>query len=286
MRAMDAQNRKADIDAFKERLVKKALTENSQVDVVQLRQQLDQRPASHFLNFLDQDKDRMVEAELQKRLTKAVPFFRGKLTQNLGLRYAPEIRFYRDNTLDIYEQFRNQANQYLEETQKQDAEDSLKGAPKEMIELMQRLQTLKKMDIYERKMAIGRSQSAKEREMLQNLFDRPGELQRVEENLMKAIKEKQNQHQQAKQDSLDKLNNKPTRRDLRAQREYEKLKKKISEASQTNFDELSEKPLSPSEMEQSLIGVASDVRPTKEGLDSPVSKKFTVDEKTGEKTRL
>jgi ribosome-binding factor A len=38
MRAMDAQNRKADIDAFKERLVKKALTENSQVDVVQLRQ--------------------------------------------------------------------------------------------------------------------------------------------------------------------------------------------------------------------------------------------------------
>jgi len=52
----------------------------------------------------------MVEAELQKRLTKAVPFFRGKLTQNLGLRYAPEIRFYRDNALDIYEQFRTQAN--------------------------------------------------------------------------------------------------------------------------------------------------------------------------------
>ena len=52
----------------------------------------------------------MVEAELQKRLTKAVPFFRGKLTQSLGLRYAPEIRFYRDNALDIYEQFRDQAN--------------------------------------------------------------------------------------------------------------------------------------------------------------------------------
>lgn len=58
----------------------------------------------------------MVEAELQKRLTKAAAFFRGKLTQNLGLRYAPDIRFYRDNALDIYEQFREQAQQYLDET--------------------------------------------------------------------------------------------------------------------------------------------------------------------------
>ena len=73
---------------------------------------------------------------------------------------------------------------------------------------------------------------------------------------------------------------------MRAQREYEKLKMKISEASQTSFDELSEKPLTPGEMEQSLIGVASDVRPTKDGLDSPISKKFMVNEKTGEKTRL
>jgi len=31
--------------------------------------------------MIDVDRDRMAEAELQKRLTKAVPFLRGKLTQ-------------------------------------------------------------------------------------------------------------------------------------------------------------------------------------------------------------
>lgn len=40
---------------------------------------------------------------------------------------------------------------------------------------MSRLQTLKKMDVYERKMALQRVQSTKEREMLQTLFDKPGE---------------------------------------------------------------------------------------------------------------
>lgn len=71
---------------------------------------MDKRPVDQYLKILDQDRDRMVEAELQKRLTRAVPFFRSKLTQNLGLRYAPEIRFFRDNTLDLYSQFREQAD--------------------------------------------------------------------------------------------------------------------------------------------------------------------------------
>ena len=71
------------------------------------------------MKLLDSDKDLMVEAELQKRLTRAVPFFKGKLTQNLGLRYAPEIRFFRDNSLEMYEQFREQANNYLDEVKKE-----------------------------------------------------------------------------------------------------------------------------------------------------------------------
>lgn len=50
------------------------------MDPKQVREALDTRPASQYLRLLDNDKDRMVEAELQKRLTKAVPFLRGKLT--------------------------------------------------------------------------------------------------------------------------------------------------------------------------------------------------------------
>jgi ribosome-binding factor A len=53
--------------------------------------------------MLDSERNLVIDAEIQKRLTKAVPFLRGKLTQNLGLRYAPEIRFYRDNSLDIFD---------------------------------------------------------------------------------------------------------------------------------------------------------------------------------------
>ena len=117
MLAIEAQNRQGEIQKLKEQLIKKAKVENEQLDVAMMRKQLDERPASQYLKLLDEDKDRLVEAELQKRLTKAVPFFRGKLTQNLGLRYAPEIRFFRDNSLDIFEQFREQAQNYLKETQ-------------------------------------------------------------------------------------------------------------------------------------------------------------------------
>lgn len=136
MLAIEAQNRQGEIQKLKEQLIKKAKAENEQLDVAMMRKQLDERPASQYLKLLDEDKDRLVEAELQKRLTKAVPFFRGKLTQNLGLRYAPEIRFFRDNSLDIFEQFREQAQNYLKETQQQNTENQLQGAPKEMIELL------------------------------------------------------------------------------------------------------------------------------------------------------
>ena len=45
------------------------------------------------------NKDKI--ATIQKNLTKANGFFRSKICQELGLRYAPEIRFYHDNTEEI-----------------------------------------------------------------------------------------------------------------------------------------------------------------------------------------
>jgi ribosome-binding factor A len=41
------------------------------------------------------------------------------MCQILGLRYAPEIRFYRDNTINQYEEQKAQALQYLEDIKKE-----------------------------------------------------------------------------------------------------------------------------------------------------------------------
>jgi hypothetical protein len=81
----------------------------------------------------------------------------------LGLRYAPEIRFYRDNSVDIFNQFREQAREYLKETNKDSS--SIMNAdplttPKELLDLLQRIRTYKKLDIYERQMLINQSQNA------------------------------------------------------------------------------------------------------------------------------
>ena len=42
-----------------------------------------------------------------------------------------------------------------------------------------------------------------------------------------------------------------------------KLKEKISQAGGVDFDELSGKPMSAVEMEQSLLGIATEIKPTK-----------------------
>ena len=109
--------------------------------------------------MLDSEKDQVIEAEIQKRLTKAVPFLRGKLTQNLGLRYAPEIRFYRDNSLEIFDQFREQARQYLYETNKDQQSMGASSIPKESMDLLQKLKTYRKMDNYQRRMEVNNSPS-------------------------------------------------------------------------------------------------------------------------------
>ena len=50
--------------------------------------------------FVDRDNEMRsrVEAEVQKKLTKASKYMAGRLTQALGLRYAPDLRFYLDDS--------------------------------------------------------------------------------------------------------------------------------------------------------------------------------------------
>lgn len=139
--------------------------------------------------MLDSEKDQFIEAEIQKRLTKAVPFLRGKLTQNLGLRYAPEIRFYRDNSLEIFDQFREQARQYLRETNKEQQSMGVSSVPKESMDLLQKIKTYRKMDNYQRRIEVNNCASSQQKAMLVKLLFNEGELDRVENQLKDMIEQ-------------------------------------------------------------------------------------------------
>jgi ribosome-binding factor A len=54
-------------------------------------------------------------AELQKRLSRAAPWLAGQLTRRIGLRYAPELRFYLDTTMKQVEEYERMAAEYIEE---------------------------------------------------------------------------------------------------------------------------------------------------------------------------
>ena len=71
------------------------------------------------LQELNEKKQQQLEAEIQKKLTKAVPHFRGKMCSILGLRYAPEIRFYRDNSLELIREHKQQARKYIKEMEEE-----------------------------------------------------------------------------------------------------------------------------------------------------------------------
>lgn len=78
---------------------------------------------------------------------------------------------------------------------------------------------------------------------------------------------------------------KESRTDKRNAREFAKWKAKINEAGNTDFDQMSEKPLNEKEMEESLLGIANTVEPTTAKLGSNTSKKYSFDEKSGDKVR-
>ena len=64
----------------------------------------------------------MIEAEVQKKLTKGCKFFAGRLTRDLGLRYAPDLRFFKDDSLKQFKQVQDAARGYLKEYYEQERE--------------------------------------------------------------------------------------------------------------------------------------------------------------------
>lgn len=72
--------------------------------------------------LVERDNERLekIVSEVQKKLTKASGFYAGKLTKALNLRYAPSIRFFKDNTIDILKTYEEQRDKYMQQTQKEE----------------------------------------------------------------------------------------------------------------------------------------------------------------------
>lgn len=62
---------------------------------------------------------------MQKRLTKAAPWIAGELTRRIGLRYAPELRFYLDTTFKQMQEYENMANDYIKEARDEEVKRRL-----------------------------------------------------------------------------------------------------------------------------------------------------------------
>jgi len=102
-------------------------------------------------------------------------------------------------------------------------------------------------------------------------------MQELQKNINSLIEEEKKQN--------EKSDYKLTRRDIRANKELQQLKDKIKLASGEDFDELSAKPITPKEMEDSLVGFAVGMKPTKKDLDAQTSKKYRFNEE-GMKERI
>jgi hypothetical protein len=68
-----------------------------------------------------------------------------------------------------------------------------------MKELLERIRTFKKLDPFQRQMVLNRATSDFERQMFGNLFSKPGELERVEEQLKTMIRDRKSIYMEKKE---------------------------------------------------------------------------------------
>lgn len=87
----------------------------------------------------------MIEAEIQKKLTKASGYLSGQLVKALGLRYAPELRFFKDNTLEVLKGFKEQKDRIDEEAKEEHREETGEDNIKPIVGLLKYIEVFKKL---------------------------------------------------------------------------------------------------------------------------------------------
>lgn len=69
-----------------------------------------------------------------------MPWLRGQMCSVLGLRYAPEIRFYRDNTAELYNEQVIQANEFMK-SMAEEKKESTRGKMQQTLDKLERINT-------------------------------------------------------------------------------------------------------------------------------------------------
>ena len=134
---------------------------------------------------------------------KASSYLRGKLTKILGLRYAPELRFFKDNSLEILSSFQEQARQYLQESKtllsKVPTLEDPKGLPKELFDFREKLSLVKKMDPFQRQLLVQNAFTAEERTELEEML-KQGQIEKLEKMVEGMIQAKTDEVGKVKQE--------------------------------------------------------------------------------------
>ena len=87
----------------------------------------------------------MIEAEIQKKLTKASGYLSGRLVKALGLRFAPELRFLQDNTIQVLKGFQEQRDKIEEEAREEKQEETGEDKIKPIVGLLKYIEVFKKL---------------------------------------------------------------------------------------------------------------------------------------------
>eukprot|EP00347_Sterkiella_histriomuscorum_P003403 403364431 len=289
--AAQVRIRKDEIDAFKERKIQEQIQQQNEeaeqekeyVEEVEIRKAADKIKDDEWLEQLDKERLRIVEAEIQKKLTKASKYLRGEICQRLGLRYAPELRFFKDNSIQIYKNIEQQAIDYLNDLNKQKEQQKMPGVNRQLLEQRESIIKMMKYTPDQAVQLMDFLKGQDDQEQLQAfeyMVSKGGAHQALAEI------DEQIKQQLERNKKIQKENAPDSRYKRRAEERLRKYKDKVSLASGEDFDTLANAEMTTGEIEESLLGAVSTIVPTKHDLDEQRGNKFKIDPNSGQKIRI
>lgn len=128
--------------------------------------------------------------------------------------------------------------------------------------------------------------------MVKGIRDRPAEFEETVKSLEEKIKQIE-ETGQVEDEDLDEAGlqakasekKSKTRREQREQRKLDEWKAQVEEATGLSYDDSIKADLTPSQMQEALLQMQSELRPSTRPVKGKNGKKYQVDELTGEKTR-
>ena len=174
-------------------------------------------------------------------MTKAAPHLAGQLAQRLGLRYAPQVRFYLDNSIGKLEDLQRQASSYLEvvRQERQAAERGEKGEltgyfahlAKPLLETKAQIDMMKQLSQQQKLELLSKTEDPKQQLVLKAMMD-DNQLRILETGTDEQLAAlRQQQHETRESIRKNEEANRHTRRGKRVTKQFDAWKHKLEEAS-------------------------------------------------------